>query len=388
MDRGTQHAWSFRNPVDIHVGPIFPEGLAAHLEPCPTLYVTSTGSTRRGLTEQSVTALKAAGCEHQVLECETSNPSFLDLEAALQKIGSFRPQQVLALGGGSVLDLAKMLSYVLAPKAPALPTLFAELRAGKSAPLINPLPLIAIPTTSGTGSEVTPFATIWDSEAKKKFSLAHARLHPKTALLDARLTLSLPWSQTLATGLDALSQALESVWNRNHTPLTGALAARALRLTWIALPRLKLDLRDLSAREQMLEASLLAGLCISRTRTALAHSVSYPLTAHFGTSHGLACGFTLPELWAFNVAADDGRMRDLVEAAGLKIEGFSEALGAWMHDLDFSASLKAELAATPSQVLALQGEMFTPGRADNNLRATQSSELTQIVERSLARWSP
>jgi phosphonate metabolism-associated iron-containing alcohol dehydrogenase len=380
-------AWSFHNPVEIHFGPLFPRGLASHLATGPTLYVTSSGSTRRGHTAQVLAQFQELKIEHRVLESETSNPSFIDLEAAAARMIGFQPKQVIALGGGSVLDLAKMLSYVLAPGAPALPQLFETLRAGGSAPLLDPLPMIAVPTTAGTGSEVTPFATLWESRTKKKYSLANARLHPRKALLDPQLTLSLPWTQTLATGIDALSQAIESVWNRNYTPLTGALAARALRLIWTSLPRLKTKLDDLEARSGMMEASLLAGLCISRTRTALAHSISYPLTAHFGTSHGLACGFTLPELWTYNYEADDGRMRELLVNAGFAPARFGEELVGWMRQLDFGPSFMAELPATLAQVLALENEMFTPGRADNNLRSPANGDLRGIVERSMVIWS-
>src|SRR5690606_30104611 len=150
---------------------------------------------------------------------------------------------------------------------------------------------------AGTGSEVTPFSTIWDGQGAKKYSVATPRLFPQKALLFPELTGTLPWDVTVCTGLDALSQCLESVWNRRATPLTSAIATDGIRKIFQALPELKQNLGHLPSRQLMMEASLFSGLCISQTRTAMAHAVSYPLTAHFGTPHGIACSFTLPDLW-------------------------------------------------------------------------------------------
>src|SRR5690606_14532428 len=128
-------------------------------------------------------------------------------------------------------------------------------------------------------------------------------MFPAVALVDPDLTRSLPESETVSTGLDALSQGLEAWWNRNAGPVTDAFALRAARLALDTLEPLVADLGDPVLRTAMAEASLLAGLAISGTRTAVAHSISYPLTLRFGIPHGLACGFTLPVILEYN---DDG----------------------------------------------------------------------------------
>jgi len=121
-------------------------------------------------------------------------------------------------------------------------------------------------------------------------------VYPVHALLDPELTLTLPQKETLYTGLDAISHALESLWNKNRTPVSEALALKALTLANEALPDVLNQPNSLYFREMMQQAAVLAGLAISRTRTAIAHAISYPLTMRFGVPHGLACSFTLPEI--------------------------------------------------------------------------------------------
>jgi len=377
--------WDFHNPTYIQFGLDFPAGLSPHLEKVPTLYVTSPGSTKRGVTSKVEALFQANEIPYQVLDYATANPSFEDLKAISKKMGSFRPQLILAIGGGSVIDLAKILSYSLSSEAPSTEEILNLLIQGKTLPIVANIPFIASPTTAGTGSEVTPFATIWDMENKKKYSIATKNLHPQKALLFPELTISLPWDITVSTGLDALSQSLESVWNKNYTHLTAAIAESAIRLIFEALPILKKNPSDIKTRAQMLEASLLAGLCISKTRTAMAHAMSYPLTAHYGTPHGIACSFTLPDLWDYNLVVDDGRMLHLCKVLGFEAKDFSKKLANFLIELDFKTEFKKTIQTTES-VLRLSGEMYAPGRSDNNLRSFDSSSLNTFIETATNRW--
>lgn len=377
--------WDFHNPTYIQFGVTFPDGLKAHLEKVPTLYVTSPGSTKRGVTAKVESLFNEAGISFQIVDCATANPSFEDLKAISAKLENFKPEQIVAIGGGSVIDLAKILSYVLAPSAPSTDNILKFLVEGKPLPVIPTISFIASPTTAGTGSEVTPFATIWDTENKKKYSIGTKNLHPRKALLFPELTVSLPWEITISTGLDALSQALESVWNKNYTHLTAAIAESAIRLIFQALPILKTSPTHAKARAQMLEASLLSGLCISKTRTAMAHAMSYPLTAHYGTPHGIACSFTLPDLWDYNLIADDGRMAHLCTVLGYLPKEFSQRLANFLESLDFKTEFHKTITSTES-VLKLSAEMYSPGRSDNNLRAFDNSSLHSFIEKATNRW--
>jgi len=182
--------------------------------------------------------------------------------------------------------------------------LLASLQAGEILPAGAHRALIAVPTTAGTGSEVTPWATIWDRRAGRKHSLHQPWTWPEAAVLDAELMLSLPGGTTLASGLDALSHALESIWNVNRNPVSTGLAVTAARRIMKVLPALMRDTANLALRAEMAEAAVLAGLAFSNTKTALAHSLSYEITLQHGVVHGIACSFSLPRVLELALGAD------------------------------------------------------------------------------------
>ncbi|TWI66072.1 alcohol dehydrogenase [Desulfobotulus alkaliphilus] len=377
--------WEFHAPVRIYSRLEFPEDLKGHLKPCPTLFITTPGSTQRGITRSVENLFSENKIPYMLLDTAASNPSFTDLKEICEGIRDFRPGHILALGGGSAMDLGKILSWLLAETAPSPGETLEMLSTGTKLPELSPIPLTACPTTAGTGSEVTPFATLWDMDRKKKYSLASDNLHPEKALLFPGLSCSLPWKTTLSTGLDALSQCLESVWNVHCSTVSLALAAEGISLVLESLPPLKNDPGNTLLRTKMLEASLLSGLCIASTRTAMAHAISYPLTAHLGTPHGIACSFTLPELWAFNLGADDGRMADLARRLGEEPDVFSEKIFLFMEGLGFRDHFR-ETVSDISQILDLAHEMHTPGRSDNNLRQPEGSEHETLLKKAALRW--
>lgn len=256
------------------------------------LLVTTPGFVKRGVVQRVKDAL--APQRVTVWDGVKPNPDLRDLDAATQELRPLGLDCVVGLGGGSALDAAKVLATTLvSPLEPTLQQVFRDKAATRWAPR---LPLVAIPTTSGTGAEVTPFATVWDHEEHKKHSLAGDFVYPDVALLDATLTLTLGEEDTMYPALDAISHALESLWNKNCTPVSRAFAFQALALSNEALPLVMKEPNNLEARRNLQTASVLAGLAISQTRTAIAHSISYPLTLRYGVPHGLACSYTLPRL--------------------------------------------------------------------------------------------
>lgn len=356
--------WAFHNPVRI----VFGAGSFARLgtlcaAPRVAL-ITTQGFTRRGVTERVRAMLgeRLIAVRDDVLP----NP---DLEHVGQTATALQPlgvQALLAVGGGSAIDTAKALARDLAG-------------SGSRA-----LPVYAVPTTSGTGAEVTPFATIWDYRQRRKLSVAGEDLYPALALLDPELTHGLPSYWTVVSGLDAISHAFESIWNRHAGPISLGLAEGSLARSLKALPALVSDLEDTAARSAMMEASVMAGLAISQTRTALAHSISYPLTAQLDLPHGLACSFTLPEVLRFNLSADDGRLARLATTLGHRSGAeLADALDAIFEQLGM-AQLLSEKITSSEQMLRFKSEMYSPDRADNNLRAATLDDVAGIVERAAA----
>lgn len=286
--------WNYHNPVAVHAGADSLSQLPSLLNGRRALLITFPEAAALGL-EQHIAGLigtQLAGIENAV----QPNPDVSWLAAMYERVWSRHAEVecIIALGGGSVIDCAKAM---LTPTASGrFDELLAHLRDGAALTGINAKSLIAVPTTAGTGSEVTPWATIWDAAAGNKYSLHRPWTWPQAAIIDPQLMLSLPPAATLASGLDALSHALESIWNVNRNPLSATLASAAARAIVTTLPLLMRRPQDLHLRERMALAALQAGLAFSNTKTALAHSLSYDITLQHGVVHGIACSFSLPHV--------------------------------------------------------------------------------------------
>lgn len=280
----------FHNPVNIQIGAISDYLLA--VEGKKTLLVTTDGAVGRGLLEKlGLQNLPENFC---LWSNVTPNPTITQIEAARRSFTDEKIERVLAIGGGSVLDTGKALAVLLAnPNSVSLESILKNSSGGYSG---QTLPLIAVPTTAGTGSEVTPFATIWDDVAKQKKSLFGVPVFPQQAVIDSSLLPTRGDESLIYPALDSVSHALESLWNKNRNQFSEIYAARSLEIANRVLLRLKNNEVDDSVKKQLHTAAVMSGVAISATRTAIAHSISYPLTSHFGVPHGLACSFTLPRL--------------------------------------------------------------------------------------------
>lgn len=273
---------------------------------------------------------------------------------------------IVALGGGSAIDSAKAL--LCATPSRTFAELLAVLKQGGQLPTSQHKALIAIPTTAGTGSEVTPWATIWDQAGGCKHSLHQPFTWPEAAIIDAQLMSSLPANATLASGLDALSHALESIWNVNRNPVSMALAVQSARRTLTTLPALMQNLHNAELRADMANAALLAGLAFSNTKTALAHSLSYDITLRHGVPHGIACSFSLPLVLEMALGADPA-----VDAALLSIfdtasgSAANAALRAWLQQLGVATD-PAHYGITPDQWAAMVQSAASGPRGRNFIR--------------------
>jgi alcohol dehydrogenase len=315
-----------------------------------------------------------------IVDCVTPNPTLYALDALAASHRSAHYDGIIALGGGSALDTGKVLAVLLGASAEF--SLERHFRSAQSFPKHPPLPVIAIPTTSGTGSEVTPFATVWDERTHTKYSLSAESMFPTVALLDPELTHDLPWEITFPTGLDALCQAMESLWNRNSNPITVSYALRGAALAWEALQRGRDLMQSPPVRSELMEASLLAGLAISHTRTALCHSISYPLTSRFGLEHGSACAVTMPAVLSFNIPSDNGNLTLLARRL---VDNEPTALVTALVQLLAKLGIQARVRDTVGsfeRALAHVDEMFTPNRVGNNLRTAGKQDIIEILQRT------
>lgn len=371
--------WSFYTPTHVEFCPEGLERASSGISYQRIALITTPGFTKRGV----VALLEKALGDRLATVCDTvqPNPDTDSIDITAEHLRYVAPDCLIGLGGGSSLDTAKALARILTQ--PEEMTLSGHLREGLPFENKRALPVITVPTTAGTGAEVTPFATVWDFQERKKHSLTGNDLFPIKAILDPTLTLCLPESLTISSGLDAISHAFESVWNKNANPVSIGLATQSLAISLKILPELKKRPHDLTNRSAMMSASLLAGMAISQTRTALAHSISYPLTLGFDLPHGIACSFTLPELLKYNAVVDDGRLRQLALNLGHKdtLE-LAKVLDSLLLNLDVSSFFSAH-GLGGEQALALTHEMLTPGRADNNLRHANMDDVHAIVRDAL-----
>jgi len=329
----TAQMWRYRNPVEVKFGAGVLDELGHTLAGrayCLVTYDDENGG--RVFTDLTRRVIAMAGAPAAMVRNIGPNPDFVGLARSCRLYASAsQPIEVIvALGGGSVIDAAK----VLAAADGDFDKVQRHLETGAGGDRLGRTPIIAVPTTAGTGSEVTSWATVWDTVAMKKYSLSRETLYPEVALVDPLLTLGLPRGITVSTGLDALSHALESIWNVNANPASSSLAEVAAREVLEALPLLANDLGNQQLRSRLARASLLAGLAFSNTRTALAHALSYHLTLHHGVPHGIACSFSLPMVMRAVAGCDadcDAALRRIfgsdLGAGAVQLENFLQRLG-------------------------------------------------------------
>jgi alcohol dehydrogenase len=225
---------------------------------------------------------------------------------------------IVSVGGGSAIDTAKGICILL--------TEGGALRDYQGFQMLSrrQTPHVSIPTTAGTGSEVTYVAVIKDHEAKQKLLFGDYHIIPDTALLDPEMTVGLPPGLTAATGMDAMSHAVESMHSMQREPIADALALHAIRLIRDFLPRAVADGSDLVARGQMLLASNIAGAAFSNAQVGLVHAMAHTVGARHGVHHGLANSILMPHVVRFNACDVAGLYRPVAEALGADIRGLSD----------------------------------------------------------------
>jgi alcohol dehydrogenase len=363
--------WRYRNPVEITFGARAFEQLGAAVGGRPYALVTyGEAAPFDGLVRR---AAALAGEPAVLIRDVPPNPDFQSLSESCRALTAAlqRPVLVVAIGGGSVLDAAK----VIAASGGDFTRVRAHLENGAARGLA-PLPIIAVPTTAGTGSEVTCWATIWDKEKRRKYSLTHEGLYPERALIDPLLTLGAPRAVTVAAGLDALSHALESLWNVNANPVSTALAVSAARTVLETLPAVARDLAGAELRLAMMRAATLAGLAFSNTKTALAHSLSYHFTLNHGVPHGIACSFSLPLVMKSAIGCDAACDAALVSIFGpelasapARLADFLEGLGVSTRAEDHGIAAGEWRALLDDALAGERGKNFL-GRRDALLPAT------------------
>ena len=326
--------WQYHNPVAVHFGAGVLDTLPDVLRGRKASIVTFPEAEGFGLLPRlrKLVGTSLVG----VVDQTQPNPDVDGLDAIYRAFWREQADSevIVAVGGGSALDTAKAL--MVGTESGEFDALVTLLATGKPFVPHRVKTLIAVPTTSGTGSEVTGWATVWHRAAGKKYSLHLPQTWPEAAIVDPELTLSLPPGPTLAAGLDALSHSLEAIWNIHANPVSDDHAVQAARLVLSTLPALMTAPGDIALRSRMSLAALTAGLAFSNTRTALAHSISYDMTMRHGLPHGIACSFTLGMVLQRAIGANAERDAVLARVFDVPLARAPAFLNAFLESLGVS----------------------------------------------------
>ncbi|MDQ1278397.1 MAG: alcohol dehydrogenase [Thermodesulfobacteriota bacterium] len=296
-----------------------------------------------GMKEQVSALLKKSGMESQIFDKVEAEPKISQADDGAKLALKGKCDLVVGIGGGSAMDVAKAIAVLAANKGKAVDYLGLNKVPGPG------LPKIMIPTTSGTGSEVTFTSVFVRPDLKKKEGMNSPFLYPDLALLDPLLTVSLPPGPTASTGIDALCHAIESYTSINASPLSELISREAIALIAANLRTAVHNGSNIAAREKMLLGSLYAGLGLANAGVTAVHSLSYPLGGKYGIPHGLANTVLLPHVMSFNLPGAQEKFVDIAEAMGEMVEGVSlreaaylavEAVNALVEDCGIQTNLE------------------------------------------------
>lgn len=342
------------------------------------LLVTDTGVIGAGLLDGPRASLAGAGLAATVFDKVEANPSVGTVEAAVATYRDNACDALVAIGGGSPMDVAKAAGIVLANGGgirdyEGKPELIAE----------DLPPFVCVPTTCGTGAEVTPFAVITDHARSWKMSIASPRAIPAVAIVDPELFLGLPPALIAATGMDALTHAIESYTNRSAQPFSDALDLQAIRLIGRSL-RPAVANANRAAIADMAIAATLAGMGFAQNRLGIVHAISHPVTAHVGTPHGVANAILLPYVLEYNAIGCGDRLGDVANALDGATAGpvasraAIDAVRRLAADVGIPATLGA-VGVTADHVERIATDALKSGNIQiNPRRVTRESMLTVI----------
>jgi alcohol dehydrogenase class IV len=311
---------AFKIANKLITGPAAIEQLAAELTRLNInnpLIVTDAILVKSGTVDLALAQL--GGRRYGIFDQVKPEPEIAIVEDCTRAFRDGGHDGLIGLGGGSAIDIAKGVAAFAGHEGP-LAELFGVDLVKRKGP-----PLIAIPTTAGTGSEVTNVAIFSDKQAQLKKGIVSDYLLPDVALVSPVMTLTCPRSVTAASGVDALVHAIEAYLSVNRSPITDAIALGAIKLIAKALPKAYANPKDLQAREDMATASLMGGMAFGNAGVGAVHALAYPLGGRFNIAHGVSNALLLPYVMHWNKMACVERFRDIADAMGVRVAELSDA---------------------------------------------------------------
>lgn len=371
----------FRIPTTIHYG----AGALAELGPTArqlgcehVLLATDVGMVRFGVAGRAKHLLEEAGLEVTVFDGVQPDPTLDNVEAGLALLRQTNCDSIVAVGGGSPIDCAKAISLRRTNPEP-----LADFMGLEKVPRPG-LPIIAVPTTAGTGSEVTRAMVITDTARDVKMMIASRHCLCAAAIVDPELTLSMPPALTAAVGVDALTHALEAYVSRRAQPLTDLLALSAIRLIAGNLRTACREGTNLAARSAVMLGAMQAGMAFSNSSVALIHGMARPLGACFHLSHGHSIAVLLPVVTEFSLPSATARYQQAAAEMG------ETSIVAALHQLNQDVGIPSlrQLGVQDDRYLSLQAKMaadaLASGSPANNPRAATAEDIVGLYQRAYA----
>ena len=355
--------------------------LARELAFTRALIVADNGIVQAGFVERAARLLDAAGIVPAFFHGFDANPDTDMVEAGRIAAAAARIDGLVALGGGSSLDCAKGINFVLT-NGGSMRDYKGHGKASK--PM---LPSIGIPTTAGTGSEAQSYALISDAATHAKMACGDEKAKFRIAILDPALTVSQPASVTAVAGYDAISHAVEAFVTRKRTIESQRLAGEAWRLLDANYEQVLTSPADIQARGAMLRGANLAGAAIELSMLGAAHACANPLTAKYGTTHGIAIAVMLPHVVRWNGEVVGGEYAQLLRASGRVLDDPAEALAARLMQLAHAGGLPSRLAdigAHAADLDALAADAATQWTGQQNPRPFTAEDAKRLYQRAAA----
>lgn len=379
------YSYSFYLPTKIIVSEQSSIDLLKELETVPdgdVFLITDEGLLKIGIPNGIHAAIKSTGRQVSVFSDVPGNPDVFALNKALEQAQQMNPKVIVAIGGGSVIDIAKAVSIMLLHSQCS----WEDIQWGRIKITQGSLPVIAIPTTAGTGSEVTHVTVIGDSKGFKK-GVVHPAVFSRVAILDGTLTVGLPPHLTAATGMDALVHGIEAYLGKRANPTTDLFALAAIKDVVEWLPEATHNGKNLNARQKMIQAASWAGIAMDQAGLGLCHALCGPVTANYHLHHGLGNAVLLPATLAFNAQAiPDHRWQDLRQALKLPEVANPESLSDWSRkfitDLGLPTRL-SELGVELRTIRPMGEEAMKMAMIGNNIRPVTLEDCIKVLEEAL-----
>jgi alcohol dehydrogenase len=349
------------------------------------LVVTDPGIQEAGLLDSLAKILDRAKISYHLFSGVEPDPKIEVVFSSLKAAKAFGPDLIIGLGGGSSLDISKVTSVLLTNEGPIEKYFGMELVPKPG------VPLILIPTTAGTGSEMTSICVLSDNQNQVKKGIVSEHMFAQVAMLDPQLTLALPPNITAMTGMDALVHAIESYTGVRATVLTDTLNLQAIRMIGANLRKAYANGDNRQARENMLYASCMAGMAFSNTQNGLAHALALAIGGKFHLPHGLLTAFILPWVMEFNLLANPEKFTQISSAFGENPSGRSEieaarlsvkAIQSLLEDLNISFRLKDYRIPREEFVPIAKATLGAARLINNNPRKVTEKEVVEILEKN------